>query len=182
MKLYIARHGRSNYNDLQLCNADPTVDVHLTTVGVAQAEALADKLKDISLDRIFVSELKRTVQTAEIVNKYHDVETEVDSRLNDGRSGFESKPYAEYMKAFNAAKDKWTVRFNDGESVEDMRLRAADLIQDLKAKDYDAVLLVTSYWTILAIVAVVQELSLEDAWEFEVVQGGFAELEIDGLS
>ena len=79
MKLYLARHGWTNYNDLRLCNADPTVDVHLTPTGVSQAEALADKLKQTALDHIIVSELKRTQQTAEIVNRFHHLEIEVDA-------------------------------------------------------------------------------------------------------
>ena len=77
MKIYFARHGRTNYNDLDLCNADPSVDVHITELGAEQAKALADKLKDLPLDRIFVSELKRTQQTAEIVNSFHDAPIEI---------------------------------------------------------------------------------------------------------
>ena len=81
MKLYLARHGRTNYNDLGLCNADPAVDVHLTPSGVAQAGALAEKLKLVPLDHIFASELNRTQQTAEIINKFHNLEIEIDARL-----------------------------------------------------------------------------------------------------
>ncbi len=43
MNLYLARHGRTNYNDLGLCNADPTVDVHLTALGIEQAKANRSK-------------------------------------------------------------------------------------------------------------------------------------------
>src|SRR5437868_14596557 len=128
MKLYLARHGWTNYNDLRLCNADPTVDVHLTPTGVSQAEALADKLKQTALDHIIVSELKRTQQTAEIVNRFHHLEIEVDARLNDGRSGFEGKPFSEYARALDAADNRWTAHFNGGESVEDIRDLVADFM------------------------------------------------------
>jgi broad specificity phosphatase PhoE len=125
MKIYFAQHGRTNYNDLELCNADPTVDVHITSVGVKQARALADKLKEVPLDRIFVSELRRTYQTAEIVNTYHDAAIEVVPSLNDHRSGYQGRPAKILMEALDNAEDKWTVRFNGGESIEDMKKRVA---------------------------------------------------------
>jgi alpha-ribazole phosphatase len=166
MKIYLARHGRTNYNDLGLCNADPTVDVHLTRVGAEQAEDLADKLKQVQLDHIFVSELRRTQQTAEIVNKSHNLEIEIDPRLNDGKSGFEGKHFTEYENALNAATNRWTVRFNDGESIEDIKKRVVDFINELRTKKYDAVLIVTSLWIIQAILAVVRHIPNEEAWGY----------------
>ena len=176
MILYLARHGRTNYNDLGLCNSDPSVDVHLTPLGVTQSEALADKFKQIPLDRIFASELKRTQQTAEIVNKFHNLEVEIDARLNDSKSGFEGKHYTEYEKVLDAAADRWTVRFNDGESIEDLKKRAADFVNELRARGYDAVLVITSQWVIQAILAVERHLPNDEAWSIDAPQGDYIEL------
>jgi probable phosphoglycerate mutase len=178
MKIYLARHGRTNYNDLGLNNADPSVDVHLTPVGIEQAEALAQKLHGVSFERIFVSELRRTQQTAEIVNRAHNVPVEIDGRLNDGRSGFESQPYEVYDKVFDVAPDKWNVRFNDGESVEDIKLHVREFLDELRVQSYDSVLIVTSLWIVFAIMAILKGLSNEEAWGLEVVQGGYFELEL----
>lgn len=176
MKLYLARHGRTNYNDLGLCNDDPGVDVHLTAEGLKQAGDLADKLKEVHFDHLFASELKRTQQTAEIVNRFHDLEIEIDSRLNEHRSGFEGKRFADLNKAMDEASNRWTVRFNDGESIEDVKQRVAGFLEDLRTKDYDAVLIVASKWVIFAIAGVVGNLSNEQAWSLDVVQGGYLEL------
>ncbi len=178
MKLYLARHGRTNYNDLGLCNADPSVDVHLTSLGIRQSEALADKLKQTPLDRIFVSELKRTQQTAEIVNKFHNLEIEIDPRLNDGKSGFEGKHFTEYDKALDAAADRWTARFKDGESIEDIKKRVADFVSELRTRKYDTVLVVTSLWVVQAILAVEQHLSNDEAWSIEAPQGDYIKVNI----
>lgn len=178
MKLYLARHGKTNYNDLQLCNADPAIDVHLTSVGIAQAKALADMLKQVHIQHIFVSELKRTLQTAEIINKFHDLKIQVDPRLNDIRSGFEGKHFKEYIAALDAAPNRWTARFSGGESIEDTKLRSAAFVENLRTKDYAAVLVVTSEWIIRAIIADVQQISNEEAWNLEVVQGGYLELDV----
>lgn len=178
MKLYLARHGQTNYNDLHLCNSDPTVDVHLTQEGIKQAEALANKLKQVHLDYIFTSELPRTQQTAAIVNQFHNLKIEIDARLGDHRSGFEGRPFKELSDALDAAEDEWTARFNGGESIEDIKSRAADFIADLRTKDYDAVLIVTSQWVIRAVVAVIQGISNEEAWRLEAAQGSCIEIEL----
>lgn len=131
MKIYFVRHGRTNYNDLELCNADPSVDVYITPTGVEQAKTLARKLKDVPIDRIYVSELKRTQQTAAIVNEFHNAAIEIAPLLDDHRSGFEGKPAKLLMDALDEAEDRWTVRFNDGESIEDMKERVAKFLDEL---------------------------------------------------
>jgi len=178
MKLYVARHGRTNYNDLNLCNSDPAVDVHITVEGTKQAQALAGKLKDIAIDRIFVSELRRTRQTADIVNQFHHAEIEVDPLLNDHRSGYEGKPAELLIAAMDAAEDRWTARFNDGESVQDMKQRVAQFLDKLKAEPYDAVLVVTSGWVVCAVIAIIQNISNEQAWAINAGQGDYLEFEI----
>ena len=82
MNLYVMRHGRTNYNELGLCNDDPTADVHLNDIGQQQAQAAAEQLRDVALDRIIVSPLPRTRQTAEFVNQYHHAPIEVHPAIN----------------------------------------------------------------------------------------------------
>jgi len=178
MKIYFARHGRTNYNELDLCNSDPSVDVHITAEGTKQAEELANKLKNVSIDRIFVSELRRTQQTAAIVSQFHQMVIEVEPLLNDHRSGYEGKSASLLMEAMDGAENKWTVRFNDGESIEDMKQRIAEFLDKLKAEHYDTVLVVTSGWVIRVAIAIIQDISNEEAWTIDAEQGSYLEFEI----
>lgn len=178
MKLYLARHGRTNYNELGLCNSDPSVDVHLTPQGVEQAKILAKKLQQVPLQCIYISELNRTAQTAALVNVYHNVPIVVDARLNDGRTGLEDKHYKDYEAALDATPDRWTARIGDGESITDIAQRAADFIADLCKQPYDTMLLVTSLWIIQAIVVTVRGLPIEQLDEIEAPQGEYLELSI----
>lgn len=178
MKLYIARHGRTNYNDKNLCNADPSADVHITGLGVQQAHSLADKLKAASIDRIFISELQRTRQTAEIINEFHQAPVEVAPLLNDHRSGFEGQSAELLMAAMDAADNRWTARFNDGESIEDVKVRVAQFIDELKSKPYDSVLVITSGWLIYLVHAIIHGVSYEEAWKLDITQGNYLEMEI----
>lgn len=178
MKVYVARHGETNYNESGLLNSDPDVDVHLTEQGKVQAENLATKLKDIDFACIFASELKRTQETAEYINKYHNTPIVLDARLNDIVFGFEGKHYSEYHSALNNAENKWSVRFNGGESIEDLRKRVQSFIGDLKVKSYDSVLVVTSGGVMQAMFAIANNLSIEDAWDFHPEKGSCLELNI----
>jgi len=179
MKLYLVRHGQTNYNELGLCNSDPKVDVHLTKSGIEQARKLAKQLKNVDIEQVFVSELKRTEQTAQIVNKYHNAPVTVDARLNDIRFGYEGKHYSEYHSALDKADDKWTARFNSGESIKDLRERAQDFIDDLKTKNYKTVLIVTSGGVIQAIYGILSNQSIEEAWGFRPDKGSCVELNLE---
>ena len=178
MKVYLARHGRTNYNDLGLRNADPDVDVHLTKTGVSQANKLAEELKPIALEHIYVSELRRTQQTADIVNAFHHIPVTIDPRLNDNRSGFEGRPSTEYYGALEKSKNKWSVRLSNGESIEDVKYRISQFIEDLKQESYEQVLIVTSMVIIQIMHGAIDHLSNAQAWELQIDQGSLSELEI----
>lgn len=178
MRLYVARHGRTNYNDQGLFNSDPSVDVHLTKLGIEQAENLAENLKDAAFEVIFISELQRTKQTANIVNQHHHVSLIADKRINDFSSGFENRPTAEYDKVHSVSEDKWNVRLNDGESLEDIKARLEDFLIELKTTSYDSVLVVTSMAVMQAFQRVLQGLSPEDAWNTEISTGSFMLFEL----
>jgi broad specificity phosphatase PhoE len=66
MKLYLVRHGQS-YANLKGIHSSP--DVELSNEGIEQAYAIANRLKDIHLDFIYSSTIKRAAQTAEIISK-----------------------------------------------------------------------------------------------------------------
>lgn len=178
MKVYLARHGQTNYNVLDICNYEPSVDVHLTEHGLEQIAELADRLRDAEFTHAFVSELRRTQQTADIINKTHQVPVSIDSRLNDNRNGYEGKPTADFYAAWNASTDKWNVRFNDGESIEDVKKRVNEFISELKSSGHQSVLVVTSMVIVQTFNGIINNLSNEDAWEFPVSPGSCIELEL----
>lgn len=151
MNIYCMRHGRTNYNDLGLCNDDPARDVHLTRTGIAQAMATAHALREVVLDRILVSPLPRTRQTAEIVNRYHQVPIEIHADLADIRSGFESQPVADYFAAI--AHDPLRARVNGGESLLDHKQRVLRFIEWLKTQPDEALLVVAHEETLRVLIA-----------------------------
>jgi probable phosphoglycerate mutase len=145
MRLIVVRHAETNYNVEGLVNYDPLIDVHLTEKGIKQAKELAEVLKDTTIDLIITSRLKRTKQTAEILNRYHNAPVIEDCRLDDTYNGYEGKKVAE-LKAFrdsyydpvNAKKsDEW-------ESVRDVNARIRNFLDDIKKRPEQTILIVTS--------------------------------------
>lgn len=140
MKIHFMRHGQTNYNVLGLCNDDPAEDVHLTALGIRQAEAAAEALKHAALEQVFVSELPRTRQTADIVNRYHRAPVAVHAALNDLRSGFNNRPVAEYFAA--AGNDRLRFRAEGGESLLDYKARVQVFLDWLVRQPWQRVLVV----------------------------------------
>lgn len=147
MKLIATRHAETNYNVKDLVNYDPAVDVHLTANGIKQAEKLAEQLKDFKIDAIYVSRLKRTQQTADIINQYHGQKLVVNELLDDTRNGFEGRPYSEAKGWRDAQPDPVAARYQDKyESVSDMTNRVREFLDYLKQhhENGETILIVTS--------------------------------------
>lgn len=178
MKLILVRHAETNYNVLKLCNADPNVDVHLSEEGIKQAENLAELLKDATYDVVYISELPRTRQTAEIINKYHNKKLVVDELLNDNKTGFEGKPVSDFLSAVDTAEDPWNATFGEGESLNEAAGRANKFIDDLKTKNHKVVLVVTHGFITQAIFGYLENKTLEEASEFNLLQGTYMEFEL----
>jgi broad specificity phosphatase PhoE len=173
MKLYVARHTQTNYNALKLCNSDPKVDVHLTQRGIEQAKQLASELKNVKLDRIFISELPRTQETASYLQQYKKVPVIVDGRINDNSTGFENRPTQEYVNAFNNSPDRWHAKFNNGESLGEARQRVVNFLSDIRKEPFESVLVITHGFIIECINGVINNLDFDIAESFQVDQGKF---------
>ena len=75
--IYIVRHGQTEMNNRKVLQGRS--DVPLDEIGIAQAQAAAEKLTDIRFDRVYTSPLIRAIQTARIIVPY--VEPVMDDRL-----------------------------------------------------------------------------------------------------
>lgn len=174
MNAYFMRHGETNYNLRALCNADPSVDVHLTANGIKQAQSAAEKLKHLPLETIYVSELPRTRQTAEVINNTHRVQIKIAPELNDIDSGFEGKPVAEYFAA--VGENRLTKCVNGGESVLEYKARVIPFLQALELSSFRNILVIAHEETLRIIDAYYRKLDDE-----EMMQRIFTNCEILGF-
>ncbi len=71
MRLYIMRHGETDWNSRRLFQGHS--DIPLNEKGIALAEITASCLQDVPFDLAFTSPLRRARQTAEIILRGRDV-------------------------------------------------------------------------------------------------------------
>ena len=141
MELYVMRHGQTNYNLLGLCNDDPNNEVYLTEIGMQQAEQAAKQLARIPLSKIYVSELPRTLQTAQVINQYHNAPITTTHYLNDIKSGFDGKPVSDYFAA--TGHDRFNITPPGGESVKEFKKRVLKFLDEIDPNEDLNVLVVT---------------------------------------
>lgn len=71
MTIYLVRHGETTLNQEKKFYG--SLDIELNEVGYRQGQELAGKLKQLSFEKVYISGLKRTKQTAELIapkNRY----------------------------------------------------------------------------------------------------------------
>ncbi len=184
MKLVATRHAETNYNVVDLVNYDPAVDVYLTPKGVAQAQDLAEQLKDFQFDAVYVSRLKRTQQTAEIINRYHGLDLVVDELLDDTRNGFEGRPYSEAKGWRDAQPDPVTAKYmNKFESVADMTNRVKCFLKKL-AHNYqkdETILIVTSSHLIKQLRMLNGEITIDELLRLPAKHATYYSFEVEKL-
>lgn len=67
MKIYVLRHGQTSWNvDRKIQGKQ---DIELNEVGIKQAYSAKGKFNKLNIDLIMCSPLKRTKQTADIINE-----------------------------------------------------------------------------------------------------------------
>lgn len=156
LKLYVVRHGQVEANTKHLIVS--TTDIELNDTGKKQVEELSKKIEQLEYDKIISSPLKRTKQTAEMINKKKRPIVWED-RLIERRAGnfenvctdtFNFKPYANYLENLDCP---------NGEKIVDFCDRVWEFLNELEEKYNDKnIILVTHHGVCRAIAAYYQGL------------------------
>lgn len=172
MKLYIARHGQTEWNAKNLlCGR---TDLPLNTIGEAQAMQLAERMisEGAQPEVIIASPMMRAMQTAEIVAARLGVQVETEPRLIEQDYGrFEGGSIRE--PEFLAIRQSFAVRYPGGESMLDVAGRVYPFLAELRErKDVRSALLISHGGTIRVLNTYFMDMSNEvfATWRMENVQ------------
>ena len=146
-EIILVRHGETEWNVAEIFRG--RADIELNKTGVKQAELLATYLSKIKVAAIYSSPLKRALTTAEIIAGYHDTSVAIAHGLIDfnygqwqGLSHHEVKnTYHELYQAWVSHPDR--VKIPAGESLDDVRQRAKDVVTGITSRDTGTVILVS---------------------------------------
>ncbi len=137
-RIIFIRPGETDWNKLERWQG--WVATPLNEHGRQQSEALARFLRSIGMTALYTSDLKRALQTAEILQRASSFELIPDERLRERNIGLWQgltldemrKWYAEEYAAM--LKDADTYRVPGGESREDVRVRMTAAFDDVLAQ------------------------------------------------
>lgn len=91
MNIYIIRHGETRKD--RVFNLDGYPDGELTETGLRQAHITGKHLSKIRFNAIYSSDLKRAVQTAEIISSYQqELQLEIDKQIREIHMGVFTPP------------------------------------------------------------------------------------------
>jgi alpha-ribazole phosphatase len=193
MNLYFVRHGETECNKSKFYYGK--MDISITQEGIVQAKKVSQILKNVNFNRVYVSEMKRTEQTAKAILDNRKCSMTKDSRINERNFGvFEGKSYDEIKKKFPEKWELWCEDWKntvpqEGESYIQFYSKVKDFMDDiLKLKD-DNILIVTHSGVIRSIYCYILDNNLDFFWKFgskngdiTLVKYEYENLYIDSIS
>ncbi len=157
-KFYVVRHGESEYNIRRLIQGSGTGENRLTEKGKKQAKELAALLKDISIDLLYSSHIKRAFETAEIIGKEHALPVNIDERLRERSQGtYEDMPVDEFNKLYTeknwavlSEEEKFNHKLNPSqESFTESNNRFTEVLLELAKKNPNKTILIVTHGGII---------------------------------
>lgn len=141
MNLYIMRHGTTVWNEKGITQGQ--TNNKLSKKGIELTNEAALQYKNVDIDIIYCSPLMRTVQTANIMNKFHNVKIirdhrliEIDQGIFTGRSKHDLTEEEKKLK-FSRAE---SCNMESYQSVYD---RVKEFITEIKNNKFDNALIIT---------------------------------------
>ena len=171
MKLILVRHGQTVWNREK--RAQGVSNIELNEYGRAQAECLALSLLDEGIDSIVSSPLKRAIQTAEAINRFHHLPIDTQDGLMELNMGdFEGialgrmlNDHEDFLKQW--ADDPASIVMPGGESLAELQRRAWGAVERIIAKP-GTTLLVSHNFTIMTILSMIKGVDIAHFRQFHV--------------
>lgn len=135
MRLILARHGETEWNRQR--RVQGLSNLALNEAGRRQAEALGRALKDIKVDAIYTSPLKRAQETAQAIARFHNADVNILDGLKELDVGDVDGMTYEDMKTHHSEfftrwmTDFTSVRLPGGGFVPELRDQCCTAIEDI---------------------------------------------------
>jgi probable phosphoglycerate mutase len=171
----LMRHGQAE-NNVNRILVGRHIESHLTDYGRQQVEDTARYLQNVPIERVYVSPVTRTVETAKIVSKILGISYEIDERLYEIELGklvgmnYDDiiDKYGNLFLKFYAGTDS-TLSNYGVESFTAVKRRIKDLMDEIKDTEHDKnVLMITHLDPIKAAISVLLDLKPEALFHWHI--------------
>ena len=160
--LILVRHGETNWNVAGRL-AGLIDEAVLTDEGEKQAIALSKKLKNLKIDLIYTSELKRAIQTARIIAKHLKKKVIRSAAFNERSWGiFEGKNWEKTKNVLirTYETDRDNLRPEGGETYQEFKKRVFwEIEKIIKIEDGRKILIVTHGGVVRVLIKFLKNLS-----------------------
>ncbi|HEY6882657.1 MAG TPA: histidine phosphatase family protein [Nitrososphaeraceae archaeon] len=170
------RHGQAD-NNVNRILVGRYIESHLTEYGKQQVADTAEHLRNLPIEKVYVSPVIRTVETAKIVCETLGMNYEVDERLYEIDLGrlvgmhFEEiiEKYGNLFLKFYTEEDNSTLTTFGVESFASVKSRIKDLLDEIIKKHQDKnVLLITHLDPIKAAISILLDLKAEALYHWHM--------------
>lgn len=176
MNIYLIRHGETEYNKRK--NFYGKLDVGLNEKGEKQSYKVGELLKDVKFNKIYISDRKRTRETAERIlerNRFYEKEKNIiykDEKINELDFGiFEGKSYEEIGSLYPKEQEKWEKDWKNfappkGESAVVFYNRVENFMKHIQKEEDGNYLIVTHGGVIRMIYSYILQNNMDFYWNF----------------
>lgn len=172
-KFFLVRHGETRWNKEQRYQG--CSDVPLSSVGMAQAQMLRERLSSEDIDVIYASDLCRAMETARIIASAHKLQVIVSRELRELDFGeLEGMPVEEVNQRYPQIARAWSTHppdfvFPGGEGLQELFSRVSPFARRLQQDHSEkTVLIVTHGGVVRALLCALLGLGLEHWWQLRV--------------
>lgn len=138
-RIYIVRHCEAQGN--REGRFQGSIDSGISENGIMQLKFLSERFKNIPVDSIYSSPLKRAVFTADAINKYHGLNVKLRDDLREIDGGeFEGVKWKELPALYPEKSNLWINKphlfaTEKGESMKTVYTRAEGAVKDILLKE-----------------------------------------------
>lgn len=148
-ELYIVRHCEAEGNVKRFFQG--VTDCDISECGKKQLELLAERFKDIDIDVIYSSPLKRAYRTACAVNKYHNLPIFVNEKLIEINGGeiegtcWEDFPITRPELEYHWNMEPHLFHPKGGEAMSSVYKRSWEAVEEILSENKDKTVVITSH-------------------------------------
>lgn len=176
MNIYLTRHSQTEWNLIERIQG--FLDSPLTEKGISDSKKLKDRLDKIDLDVAFSSSQGRAKTTAEIIMEdQKGVVIPLDNLKEISVGKWEGMLYEDIKKYYGDEFYLYTNKpleykaNNGGETFDIFYKRVNEFVEDLKATNYENVLIVTHGLTVMMLLNIFEGKPMETVTDRKVSKG-----------
>ncbi len=185
MNIYMVRHGQTEMNVKRVYYGSTDCDINST--GVLQAEKLSEFFKNIDLDIIISSDLKRAYHTAQIIKGDRNIDIVKDERLREINFGdWENRTFIDIRENDPENYKIWTknwldIKFPNGESYMEFASRIEKAFFDIieKYKNYNNILITSHNGTLSSLLCTAIDAGQKNFWRFKIEHGTYTMISVN---